>query len=293
MKRIIQYLKVLFIGVYMGCSGDGEIGNIEPLTPDYELPQGKSSADNRIVEIYDQYRSYILYEYADKDVYYDDGIDETRIAYQLPDPKYVEGMMDLLDKIWFNIYSEKFHRQTLPYQIFLAKEIHKLSDGEVVSEEFVYSGANSFIIGKCNENLNEITEEEIREYKNTLQVKLWAYLKQYAYIDFPEEFFEVSDYSKVAIIEDKTSPDYARARGFVEGYQRTRNWYTQLLYPANAIDKDIDVITFIECMVTRSAEEWKDDLTWPLVKEKYDILRNWMQKHYSFDIQYVGDLFCE
>lgn len=57
--------------------------------------------------------------------------------------------------------------------------------------------------------------------------------------------------------------------------------------------KKSDLYTFIECMLTRSSEEWEDDLAWPLVKKKYDILRNWIQKQYGFDIQVVGNLFCE
>ena len=43
------------------------MGSVDPLTPDYILPQGKSPADNRIVELYNQYGTYILYEYTERD----------------------------------------------------------------------------------------------------------------------------------------------------------------------------------------------------------------------------------
>ena len=52
-------------------------------------------------------------------------------------------------------------------------------------------------------------------------------------------------------------------------------------------------MSFITWLLTRSSEEWKEDLTWPLVKKKYDILRNWTQEEFGFDIQSIGDLFCE
>ena len=52
-------------------------------------------------------------------------------------------------------------------------------------------------------------------------------------------------------------------------------------------------MSFITWLLTRSSEEWKEDLTWPLVKKKYDILRNWTQEEFGFDIQSIGNLFCE
>ena len=294
MKKLIQYLPMLLLGWCVGCAEDPAIKEIEPLTMDYELPQGKSEADDYIVDMYDKYRTYIVYEYTDNDVYYDEGIKQSLVDFQLPDPKYVESMMDFLDQIWFKIYPEKFHQQTLPYQIFLAKEVDDVRSGEVISTRFVYNGDYSFIIGECNENLGRLTQEEMKTYKNTLQVAFWDYLNQQNRIDFPDEFFEISDYSKVASREDETSPDYARARGFVEGdLQLSYDWYTYAYYPTYTINKSQDLMSFITWLLTRSSEEWEEDLTWPLVKKKYDILRNWTQEEFGFDIQSIGNLFCE
>ena len=273
----------------------GNLEEVEPLTPDYELPQGKSEADDRIVEMYEKYGTYILYEYTKMDVYYDNGINQDGTIYEDPDPKYVEYMMDLLDKIWFKAYPESFNQQTLPYQIFLAKKIEGLSPvtGEVISEQTVYAGNHSFMVGKCDEKLKDFTQEELRDFKNTLQVAFWSFLKRQEKIEYPEEFFEVSDYTSVAVKDDETSPDYARARGFLEGYNREGTWYTVLGWPSNTIDNEIDLTTFIECMLTRSSEEWASDLEWPLVKEKYDILRTHFIENYDVDLQEIGNLMCE
>ena len=297
MKKLIQYLPMLLLGWCVGCAEDPAIKDIEPLTPDYELPQGESEADDRIVEMYEKYGTYVLYDYTEKDLYYDTGIDQYMVIYELPDPQYVEDMMDLLDKVWFKVYPESFNQQTLPYQIFLTKKIEGLSavTGEVISEKTVYSGNHSFMVGKCDEKLKDFTQEEMRDFKNTLQVALWSFIIRQEKVEFPKEFFEISDYTSVAIKDDETSPDYARARGFLEGYNRegTTCWYTQLGYPSNTIDDGADLSTFIECMLTRSTEEWASDWEWPLIKEKYDILRTYFIEHYDVDLQEIGNLMCE
>ena len=297
MKKLIQYLPMLLLGWCVGCAEDPAIKDIEPLTPDYELPQGESEADDRIVEMYEKYGTYVLYDYTEKDVYYDTGIERGLVIYQSPDPKYVEDMMDFLDKIWFKAYPESFNQQTLPYQIFLTKKIEGLSasTGEVVSEKTVYSGNYSFMVGKCDEKLKDLTQEELRDFKNTLQVALWDFIERQEKVEFPGEFFEVSDYTSVAVSDDETSPDYARARGFLEGYNSAgpTYWYMQLGWPSNTIDDDSDLSAFIGCMLTRSAEEWASDLEWPLVKEKYDILRTHFIENYDVDLQEIGNLMCE
>ena len=65
MGKYVVYLSMLGLLVCLACSEDKKIGEVETLTLDYELPQGKSPADDRIVEIYEKYGSYILYEYTD------------------------------------------------------------------------------------------------------------------------------------------------------------------------------------------------------------------------------------
>ena len=159
--------------------------------------------------------------------------------------------------------------------------------------EPICTGAFSAVVSVSTEMLQELTSEMKLELKNSLQIKLWKFWQSYNYIELPDEFYEVSNYVGVANT-DESSPNYARARGFVDGYNQTTLWYTSIDdWNAGTVSQKSDLYTFIECMLTRSSEEWEDDLAWPLVKKKYDILRNWIQKQYGFDIQVVGNLFCE
>lgn len=110
MKKISTYLVTLIILWCIGCSENDGVGKIAPLIPEYELPQGKSPADDRIVEYYNQYGSYILYDYTKLDFQYDLFSSSGSYTYALPDPQYVGDMLDLLEDIWFDFYPVAFHK---------------------------------------------------------------------------------------------------------------------------------------------------------------------------------------
>ena len=54
-----------------------------------------------------------------------------------------------------------------------------------------------------------------------------------------------------------------------------------------------DLKAFLNGMVGRTSEQWKVELEYPLVKKKYDILRNYLLRTYGFDIQAIGDMIYE
>ena len=301
-KNICACLSVCGL-LWGACSQDKEIGQIEPLSMDYELPQGKSSADNRILTFYEQYGSYILYDYTDNDFYYDNGI-YTSYKYELPESECVNEMLNLLDTIWFNFYPDEFLAKTTPYQIFLAgdlqnerTEISINPETETLIHDTVYYpqlfviGNNSLVFSNCRaDSLNLVTSDILLAWKNQLQSKLWtSYWLTYNYIDFPDEFFEVSDYVGAANT-DPSSPDFAWARGFVEGFERSYEWYTLTDWSTDALSETSDLSTFLEEMVTCSSEEWAEKLTYPLVREKYDILRSYFIENYNVDLQKIGDM---
>ena len=46
-------------------------------------------------------------------------------------------------------------------------------------------------------------------------------------------------------------------------------------------------------LVFRTAKEWEDDLQYPLVKQKYDILVSWLKTEYGIDIVKIGNTIYE
>ena len=269
------------------CSGNDDVEMFSPWTEEYELPQGLSDADDRIEEYYKRYGTYILYNYTDEDFYYELG--GMNVVHKLPDPMYVGDMLDLLEDIWFDFYPEDFHKKYMPLKIMLADYIASVdSYTGTIYPMFLLSGSSCQGFGFCSDTLKKLSPATKLEFKSTLHMALWQrWVEQ---MEFPEEFFSVSDYSHATVL-DPSSEDYARNRGFVAyiGY----DWS---LYPdglTGQLDKKMDVTSFLMNMIVRTSMQWKDDLQWPLVKQKYDILRNFLQDTYGFDIQKVGDATYE
>lgn len=286
MKRMNIYI-ALFLSIWLiACSEENGVGSVDPLTPDYILPQGKSPADNRIVELYNQYGTYILYEYTERDFNWSqmEG-SSSDYTYTKADPLYAGEMLDLLNEVWFSLYPVDFHRKYMPYKIFLATALRYGSSAQFKD---VRAMNGQIAVSYCSDTLKKMSVGTKLSLKINLQQGLWE--KWIDNINFPEEFFALSDYSKAANTTP-SSPDYARNRGFVAN--NGNEWSTRVNWPSRTLNKMDDLKAFLNGMVGRTSEQWKVELEYPLVKKKYDILRNYLLRTYGFDIQAIGDMIYE
>lgn len=298
MKKISRYLIFFVFWGCFACSTEPELKEVDDLTADYVLPQGKSPADERIVKFYDDYNTYILYEYSDLDFYYE--APNVTYLYELPDPQYMDDMLDFLNEIWFKFYPPEFHKKYTPYKILVAKTL-KQPVGTQIRGLYSFLGKKSSLyVGYCSDTLQKMSSGMKLLYKNTLQKQLWQNYLTNGTFDIPNEFYEVSDYSKVANI-DKTSPDYARTRGFVQksssSWQNASsswNWtYSEWCTSMYNMNPATDLENFICSMINRTSAQWATDLEYPLVKQKYDILRNHFINKYNLDLKAIGDATYE
>ena len=107
----------------------------------------------------------------------------------------------------------------------------------------------------------------------------------------PDAFYEVSDYSFAADPYDSSSPNYVRARGFFGDNKYGYEW-SEYISDWSILEylKSDDVTYFIQNMLQRTADDLREELnTYPLLKKKYDILRNHFKESYGFDIQEIGN----
>ena len=286
MKRMNIYI-ALFLSIWLiACSEENGVGSVDPLTPDYILPQGKSPADNRIVELYNQYGTYILYEYTERDFNWSqmEG-SSSDYTYTKADPLYAGEMLDLLNEVWFSLYPVDFHRKYMPYKIFLATALRYGSSAQFKD---VRAMNGQIAVSYCSDTLKKMSVGTKLSLKINLQQGLWE--KWIDKINLPEECFALSDYSKAANTTP-SSPDYARNRGFVAN--NGNEWSTRVNWPSRTLNKMDDLKAFLNGMVGRTSEQWKVELEYPLVKKKYDILRNYLLRTYGFDIQAIGDMIYE
>ena len=274
------------------CTDSDDVGGaVESLLAEYELPQGKSDADDRIVKCFEDYGSYILYEYSSVDIDYE--FTWFSFAWAEPDPTYVGDMMDLLEDIWFDFYPAEFHRKFMPLKIFLSESVGLESwDGSMIYQ-FSILNESSLIVGFCSDTLQKLSSTTKKEFMKNLQINLWTTWVNS--VELPDEFFALSDYSYPATADDPSSSDYVRNRGFISDYTYgyADEWSTYGHWETGVLDELTDASTYITNMIRFTSAEWAADLEWPLVKQKYDILRNWFIEQYGFDLQGIGDMTYE
>lgn len=286
-------LAILFLG---GCAKDTEIGKIMVPGVDYTLPQGGDvTADQRILKLYETYGSYFLYEFSEKDFNW------TQISGSLGDdifrfdpiePGKVANLLDLLQLTWFDFYDQEFLAKTMPIRIFLAETVQlQVSEFDWGTWDYILSWKdiyaryldNQIAISNVDKNITEMSAEEKREYKSNLQSVFLEYLVTSAIIVAPDEFIAISDY-----LNNVSDTEEARNAGFVLNPTMDYEWSVD----GNMTESN-DLNAYLASLVFRTTEEWKEDLQYPLVKQKYDILVNWLKTGYGIDIVKIGNTIYE
>ena len=293
MRIYVSLLAILFLS---GCAKDTRIGNIQVPGADYVLPQGGDAmADQRILKLYETYGSYFLYEFSEKDFNW------TQIASSLGDdvfrfdpiePGKVKNLLDLLQLTWFDFYDQEFLAKAMPIRIFLTEtvqlQVRKFDWGiwdYILSWKDVYARYldNQIAISNVSKNVADMSAEEKRVYKSNLQSVFLESLVASATIVAPDEFIAISDYSY-----NVDNTEEARNAGFVLNPTMDYEWSID----GNMTESN-DLNAYLASLVFRTAKEWEDDLQYPLVKQKYDILVSWLKTEYGIDIVKIGNTIYE
>ena len=293
MRIYISLLAILFLS---GCAKDTQIGNIQVPGADYVLPQGGDAmADQRILKLYETYGSYFLYEFSEKDFNWtqiSNSLGDDVFRFDPIEPGKVKNLLDLLQLTWFDFYDQEFLAKTMPIRIFLAETVQlQVSEFDWGTWDYILSWKdiyaryldNQIAISNVDKNITEMSAEEKREYKSNLQSVFLESLVASATIVAPDEFIAISDYSN-----NVDDTEEARNAGFVLNPTMDYEWSVD----GNMTESN-DLNAYLASLVFRTTEEWKEDIQYPLVKQKYDILVNWLKTGYGIDIVKIGNAIYE
>ena len=263
---------------------------------DYVLPQGgDAKADQRILKLYETYGSYFLYEFSEKDFNWTQvsgALGGDIFRFDPIEPGKVANLLDLLQLAWFDFYDQEFLAKTMPIRIFLAETVQlQVSEFDWGTWDYILSWKdiyaryldNQIAISNVDKNITEMSAEEKREYKSNLQSVFLEYLVTSATIVAPDEFIVISDY-----LNNVSDTEEARNAGFVLNPTMDYEWSVD----GNMTESN-DLNAYLASLVFRTTEEWKEDLQYPLVKQKYDILVNWLKTEYGIDIVKIGNAIYE
>ena len=97
-----RYAIVMLVwGIFLcSCSKDVALCPDVEFERDYVLPQGgDAESDERIVELYEKYGSYFLYDFTVADLNWNQVANSTLYKLALGEPKYAIDMLNLLDEV--------------------------------------------------------------------------------------------------------------------------------------------------------------------------------------------------
>ena len=297
MRKIFVFVLVA-LSTWTACSDDKDLGPDIPFVGSYQLPQGKSSADDRIVELFNTYGSYFLYEYTQKDFNWTQVSVGSSANYSygtiLGDPVYAGDWLDVMERIWLDFYPEDFLQKNLPYRILMADSIKQTYTYERSATYYkVYLTTNTLAIAGLNKDIVSLSGAVEKSFKNVLQQEFLKHLINSGALVAPDEFYYVSDYSKKA-----TAGVEARTRGFVpsidmeESYGSVYDWCTYIVYGTTELSRTNDLRHYLMNMISHAETEsnsWATYLTYPLVKKKHDILKKYFLEEYGIDFQKIGN----
>ncbi|ATL49241.1 hypothetical protein COR50_19820 [Chitinophaga caeni] len=291
--------------LFAACKKDVAIGPPESIEPDYTLPQGDASDEDnaKIQELYDQYGTYFLYNFTQKDfvwaLYTSTGNSKIDTAV-LGDTQYVGDMLQFLDDCWLKFIPEENKKSNwLPYRVFLADTIRQFrGPGYPPGYEYLYSDikitGKSFAFAGMNASLRTMTPAEKRTKKNAYINAIWKYYQDNGLIEVPDSFFLFSDYNAPAPTPPVNASNPAnqaafRSMGFLPGSYTygVSEWYYGTYSWARA--KDSDISSFMLHILQRTDEEMAPYLTYPLIKEKFDFLVRFYREHYNIDVRAIAN----
>ncbi|SIN66602.1 hypothetical protein [Chitinophaga niabensis] len=303
--------KIFIVGCLFlfSCKKDAEPGAPIPIEVDYVLPQGNASteANAKIQQLYDNYGSYFLYVFTQKDFEWTQATStgNSKIdSVVLGNPAYVGDMLSFLDDIWLKFLPESFKKSSgVPYRVLMADTIKQRRSGTgwPPGMEFLYFDykvvGKSITFAGMNSSLRTLTPAQKLAKKNLLTGVIWNYYINSKILDVPASFYNVSNYTVAAPAlplnaANPANVDAYRQKGFLpNGYNAVSGvpteWHNGTFSWTTARTNDIN--SFIFNLTQRTDAQLQSYLTYPLIKQKYDILVNHFKTKYNIDIRAIGN----
>lgn len=246
--------------------------------------------DHYIYEFYNQYDSYIIYQYDTLDYQWDfNTIKEVTFAKQ-KDKEVLFNGIKYMEKAFVNLYPEDFRKQYLPTKIFLADSINETNyqgHDDIYSE----SGTAYVAIGKLRDGIEIISDEEFNKGKAAINYDFWmGYLRTNDKFTIPSAFHKPSEgYYHVNLKNLDENEGVSQIDSKKYGFWADKKGNPKGGYTFWTPDEEIDVEQFFEKILSHSKEEMTSMMEgYPKLQAKYTILVNEIQKQFNFDIQSIG-----
>ncbi|MCT4615274.1 MAG: hypothetical protein N4A49_10420 [Marinifilaceae bacterium] len=296
MKKI-KYIQLLLIVIFFAsCYNEENISHEEVQQP-YEMKDSDDPLDHEIFQIYEKYRTIVLYDFDKKEyewkmVKSPSELPSNKVFVLQEDKKIVKAAVDFLKTEFFDIYGDVLDKKHLPFKLLLFSEIYETVEewGIVTRTDFpTHSGMNFMGISGFDANFLTKTAEEKNEIKKKLHADFWGeYLYKNDRVGVDEEFFTFSEEQYNMRVDDDPvkRQEQLYERGFFDAQLYISYGFPEYYGPT----PEGDLGSFFGNIVTTPYTSLQPILEkYPLMKKKYDLLTANVKKKYNIDLQAIGD----
>lgn len=303
----------------MSCSKDVPIGNPIDINAGYILPQsGASDEDNaRIMDIYEKWSSYVLYDMDSTDVYWNQiaGTSSSGgwiYCFEKGDPAYVGDMLDYLDEIWWHYFPDEFLQSGgIPFRVYMVDQYYRYrdyGDGQIsmLTYDDFQVNDNSIIVSGMSV-VSTYDADTKRAKKRALINALFTNWQNRSVITVPTEFYALSDYTTEPEMTTDNGWSYYfteeqleayRNRGFIpritetSGYINSSEIYTKYSETnsswTNSDPRSADFQAYISQMLYATDEEVAAFLKYETVAAKWNTILDYYRDNYGFDLRGIA-----
>ena len=308
MKKIILYILPLLLLV--SCYKKEDALQPSEGKDGYVVPQGNNDYDQTIVNFYEKYGKYLLYEFTDKDTYWTPGgwKNSTQNAsgawsngYEAAkaDPAYVASQLKLLDTIWFKYYSDAFLKEFLPVKIMLCRSVDSVftryvsfnpltieKGAKPVAAWFNY---DNICVNHGNQAGTSLTPAEVKAAGAKLNLIFGQSIGLRRMASATTRFAAVANYN--ATISTQAA---AYGQGIIYTYYNSPNadldWGFYMLAMMTTSEQTLNTSTpntdasFKGILNTTKDSNGR-------IRQRYNIVREYYKENYNVDLQAVGNAF--
>ena len=308
MKNYLNIFVLLAVVICISsCKKSEETLTPSGITMIYTLPQGNNAFDQNIVNYYNEYGSYLLYKFNERDAYW------TPTGWKRPtpstapspwtgtdvdvaNPSAVAAQLDLLDNSLFKLYPKSFLKEFLPVKILLCSKVDSIYTTYVFTPTYTptrsvkkipafYSYDNIYV-NYGDATISQMTAADKLAFLARVNQVFFQSINDRALIKATTDFILSADYSS-----SNASQAVAYGKGIVGTYissSATTDWAAYVMAMVTLSEADLNrSIPNTDRSLVGILNPMKD--TNGLIRKRYNIVRNYFINTYQVDPQAIGN----
>jgi hypothetical protein len=311
MKTYITIFCVsLLAALFTGCKKEEDNPVPSGIIDTYTLPQGNHAFDQTILNYYQKYGSYLLYQFNDRDAYWTPtgwkkpvasttavGFWSTGVDILPSDTNYIAAQLDLIQQKWFSYYSDKFLKQFLPVKILLCSKLDSIYTSYVFSPSGLtyvknaktipaYYSYDNITVNYGNAAVNTMTAEDKRIFLAKVNLVFIQNIIGRSLTAPVATFTNSADY-----VTTMTTIAQAYGKGIISGYfspTALADWNAYITAMVTLSEDDLNAsVANTDATAMGILNATKD--TNGKIRQRYTIVRNYFINEYQVDLQKIGN----